>query len=147
MGARRQGRELAVQALYQLEVGGDRTGSDLELFWRHFEASDDARAFAHVLVEGVQRQRTRIDQLIADAAEHWRLPRLSKVDASILRLATCEFLDCPNVPARVTIDEAIEVAKRFGSRESAAFVNGILDRIAEVLGVKRKGDDARTEPE
>jgi N utilization substance protein B len=146
MGMRRKGRELAVQALYQLEVTGDAPGADLETFWRHFEASSDARAFALALVEGVRRERPRIDRLIADAAEHWRLPRLSKVDASILRVASFELIGCADIPARVTIDEAIEIAKRFGTSESAAFVNGILDRIATLLDVKTKGDEC-TEPE
>jgi len=141
MGLRREGRELAVQALYQLEVTGDPAGSGLEGFWAHFEGSEPAQAFAIGLVEGVRDERSRIDCLIADAAEHWQVSRLSKVDVSVLRMATGELLFCNDIPARVTIDEAIEIARRFGGEDSAAFVNGVLDRIAEVLGVKGKGDE------
>ena len=140
MGTRREGRELAVQALYQLEVTGDEGGGGLETFWRHFDATDDARAFALALVDRVREHRDRIDRLIAAAAEHWRVGRLSKVDVSVLRVATLELIDYDDIPTRVTIDEAIEIAKRFGSQDSAAFVNGVLDRIADEVGVKGKGD-------
>ena len=146
MGSRREGRELAVQALYQLEVTGDKAGGSLEGFWGHFQASEAARAFAMALVAGVQDDRGRIDRLIADAAEHWQVKRLSKVDVSVLRVATGELLGCDDVPTRVAIDEAIEIARRFGGEDSAAFVNGVLDRIAGVLGVKGRGDE-RTECE
>lgn len=141
MGLRREGRELAVQALYQLEVTDDPTGRGLEGFWTHFEGSDPAREFAMGLVDGVQSERSRIDRLIADASEHWHMTRISKVDVSVLRVATGELLSCADIPARVTIDEAIEIARRFGGEDSAAFVNGVLDRIADLLGVKGKGDE------
>jgi N utilization substance protein B len=140
VGPRREGRELAVKALYQLEVTGDLDGRSLTEFWAHFEASETARAFARELVTGVLRERGRIDRLIADAAEHWQVSRLSKVDASVLRVATFELLACPDVPTRVTIDEAIEIARRFGAQESGAFVNGVLDHIAAEVGVKGRGD-------
>lgn len=140
MGTRREGRELAVQVLYQLELTGEDAGSERAEFWGHFPASDIGRTFAIALVDGVRRERARIDRLIADATEHWRVARLSKVDASVLRVATFELLESADVPTRVTIDEAIEVARRFGTAESPAFVNGVLDRIATVLGVKGRGD-------
>src|SRR5262245_26291868 len=121
--------------------GDDPPGSSLELFWEHLlpesvAADGESARFARELVEGVRTQRTRIDELIAGAAEHWRLPRLSRVDAGILRLGTFELLARPEIPASVTINEAIEVARRFGGEDSPAFVNGVLDHIAGVLGVK-----------
>ena len=131
---------MAVQALYQLAVTGDDLGEHLEGFWDHFKVNASVRVFAQGLVDGVQSERGRIDRLIADAAEHWRVTRLSKVDASVLRVAAYELFACPDIPTRVTIDEAIEIARRFGSENSGAFVNGVLDRIADVLGVKGKGD-------
>ena len=146
MASRREGRELAVQALYQLEVTGDESGAALTHFWRQFSTSDSARDFAMTLVEGVRRERRRIDALLAEAAEHWRVSRLSKVDASVLRVAIYELLSCPDVPTRVSIDEAIEIARRFGTADSAAFVNGVLDRVAEDLGVKGRGDDPEGTP-
>jgi N utilization substance protein B len=135
MGTRREGRELALQALYQLDVTGE---SDPGGFWTHFQSGEGAEAFARELVDGVRQNRERIDALIAESAEHWRLPRLSRVDLSLLRVATFELLGCPDIPASVTIDEAIEIARRFGSEDSAAFVNGVLDHVAGVLGVKDK---------
>jgi N utilization substance protein B len=139
MGTRREARELALQALYQLDVAGD-TGpaADLGVFWSHFQAEPDVRGFARELVDGVRENGERIDALIGAAAEHWRLPRLSRVDLNLLRLATFELLARRDIPAAVTLDEAVEIARRFGSEDSPAFVNGVLDRIADVLGVKDK---------
>jgi transcription antitermination protein NusB len=137
MGTRREARELALQALYQLDLAGEGDPA-VVLFWSHFDAERDVQAFARELVDGVAAHRERIDALIAASAEHWRLPRLSRVDLSLLRLATFELLGRPDIPASVTIDEAIEIARRFGSEDSPAFVNGVLDHIAQVLGVKEK---------
>ncbi len=139
MGMRREARELALQALYQLDVTGERdAGRGLATFWSHFEVAPDVQAFARELVDGVRENGERIDGLITASAEHWRLPRLSRVDLNLLRLATFELLGRPDIPASVTLDEAIEIARRFGGEDSAAFVNGVLDHIAQVLGVKEK---------
>jgi N utilization substance protein B len=132
MGARRRGRELALQALYQLDV----SGGDAEGFWERCEGSDEARAFGRELVRGVLDERARIDELLAAAAEHWRLDRLPHVDRNILRVATYELLRQGDVPASVAIDEAIEIAKRFGSGDSPPFVNGVLDHVAAAVGAK-----------
>jgi N utilization substance protein B len=132
MGGRREARERALQALYQLEIAGD------EPDWEALEEPDDVVAFARELVAGVRANRERIDALIGESAEHWRLPRLSRVDLSLLRLATFELLARPDIPPSVTINEAIEIARRYGSEDSAAFVNGVLDHVAAVLGVKEK---------
>jgi transcription antitermination protein NusB len=143
MGTRREARELALQALYQLDVTGEGdAGRGLALFWSHFDATEDVQTFARELVDGVRDQRERIDALIAASAEHWRLPRLSRVDLNLLRLSTFELLARSDIPASVTIDEAIEIARRFGSEDSPAFVNGVLDHIAQVLGVKERRRDA-----
>jgi transcription antitermination protein NusB len=137
MGSRREARELALQALYQLDVAGEGDPGTAP-FWSHFDAEPDVQAFARELVDGVAAHRERVDTLIAASAEHWRLPRLSRVDLSLLRLATFELLARPDIPASVTIDEAIEIARRFGSEDSPAFVNGVLDHVAQVLGIKGK---------
>ena len=143
MGTRREARELALQALYQLDVTGEGDpGRGLALFWTHFEAEPDARSFARELVDGVREHHERIDGLIGASAEHWRLPRLSRVDLNLLRLATFELLARPDIPASVTINEAVEIARRFGSDDSAGFVNGVLDHIAGVLGVKENAGGA-----
>jgi N utilization substance protein B len=139
MGSRRAARELALQALYQVDLlgGGDADRPSLALFWEHFDpaADPETRAFARELVEGVRESQERIDTLIAGAAEHWRLPRLSRVDLNLLRLASFELIGRPEIPASVTLNEAIEIARRFGSEESAGFVNGVLDHIARQVGL------------
>ena len=143
-GPRREGRELALQVLYQLDLGGDEDPvRSLAHFWTQYDAKQEVQGFARELVEGVRANRERIDELICTSAEHWRLPRLSRVDLNLLRLATFELLACPDIPAPVTINEAIEIARRFGSEDSANFVNGVLDHVATVLGVKEGAEGAR----
>ena len=134
MGTRREARELALQALYQVDVTGEPDAA----FWTHFAGSEDAKCFARELVDGVRAERERFDALIGSASEHWRLPRLSRVDLNLLRLSTFELVARPEIPASVTIDEAVEIARRFGSEDSAAFVNGVLDAIATSVGAKDK---------
>ena len=134
MGARRRGRELALQALYQIEVSGASVAA-LLAFFDQAEAGDRAKGFATELVAGVRERQEQIDQLIAAASEHWRFERLSRVDLGVLRIASYELL-ARHTPTSVVLDEAIEIARRFGTEESATFVNGILDQIAGQLGVK-----------
>ena len=125
-----------MQALYQEDMTPEGPAAP-GVFSGHFEeGGPEAVAFARELVAGVTEHRERIDALIAQAAEHWRLPRLSRVDLAVLRLATYELLARPEIPPSVTINEAIEIARRFGTGESAVFVNGVLDQIAAQLGVK-----------
>lgn len=135
-GTRRKGRELALQALYQIEITGDTSGAAVEGFLRHFEGSLKAKEFAHRLVSGAVSQRAEIDRLIRQCAEHWRLERMSKVDLLILRLATYELVFCPDIPLEVSLDEAIEIGKRFGTHDSASFINGVLDQVAQSRGAK-----------
>ncbi len=139
MGQRRQGREMALQALYRAEVTGDSSPQATELLWEHFEAPIEARGFALELVHGVLERREDIDGRLAAVAENWSLGRLSRVDLNVLRIAVYELLQRDErVPTSVVLDEAIEIARRYGGEESSQFVNGILDRIAEVLGVRER---------
>lgn len=137
MGARRKGRELAVQALYQIELRNDASAPALQMLWDQSEAGDRAKEFARQLVEGVRGQREKIDELITAASANWRFERLSTVDVNVLRVAVHELL-AREAPTNVVLDEAIEVARRFGTNESATFVNGVLDQIAGRLGVKEQ---------
>src|SRR5262245_18959700 len=105
MGARRKGRELALQALYQADLSGGDAARAIADFWRDCVATEAARAFGSELADGALAQRQRIDSLIAACSEHWRLDRLSHVDRNILRVATYELLDRSDVPASVAIDE------------------------------------------
>ncbi|MBP1685326.1 MAG: Transcription termination protein NusB [Deltaproteobacteria bacterium] len=136
MGARRKGRELAVQALYQIELTGESSAAALRLFYERADAGQRAKEFAATLVDGVQAHQAQLDGLITEVSQHWRLERLSRVDLNVLRVAAYELSHTPAVPTSVVLDEAIEIARRFGTEESAEFVNGILDQIAAQLGVK-----------
>jgi N utilization substance protein B len=134
MGARRKGREAALQMLYQIDLSGVSAAQAIHQFWGTLSTTRDGEEFANGIVEGWAAGRDRIDETIRNVSQHWRLERMSRVDRNILRLATYELLFMPDVPRRVTLNEAVELAKRFGSEQSPSFVNGVLDRIATDLG-------------
>ncbi len=139
MGLRHLGRELALKALYQIDTRGEVSNADLALFFETF-AGQHTDTFALQLVDGVWRERELIDSILARALEHWSIERLSRVDHNILRLAVYELLRMRDIPTRVTIDEAIELAKTYGDQNSGRFVNGVLDQVADQLGLKNKGE-------
>jgi N utilization substance protein B len=141
MGVRHIGRELALKALYRIDICGGASSEDLAVFFGSFPCDERARRFAERLIEGVRRDQRELDGYIADALEHWTVKRLSRIDHNIMRLAVWELLNLEDVPARVTMDEAIELAKTYGDQESGRFVNGVLDQIAERLKLKRKGEE------
>ena len=134
MSSRTKARECALQALYQLDTSGGTPEAALAGLFAHFEDADSAdaadRRFAEQLVRGVQGERPAIDELIQRYSQNWKLERMARVDRNILRLAVFELLRRGDVPVKVTLNEAIELGKKFGSEESSAFVNGVLDRIA-----------------
>jgi transcription antitermination protein NusB len=140
MGARHSGREAALQMLFQLEASGAAPDEVITLFWRSFDADADpeGRPYADEILRGVAEKQADLDVSIASASAHWRLERMTRVDRNILRLGAWELAHRPDVPAAVILDEAVEVAKAFGTEGSSAFVNGVLNRIAETLG--RKAD-------
>lgn len=142
MGSRRQAREQALQLLYQVDIGQASIDEALRRFWETEEqpTDPDVVEFARILARGVTNHAERIDDLIADASINWKLARMSFVDRNILRIAVFEFLEREDIPAMVSMNEAIELGKRFGTTESGSFINGILDRIARNLGLtSRKG--------
>ncbi len=133
MGSRTKARECALQALYQLDLSGGDAREALRGVLSHFEEADEETSrFAEQLVRGVQSERPQIDELIQKSSTNWKLDRMARVDRNILRLAVFELLRRPDVPVRVTLNEAVELGKKFGSEESSAFVNGVLDRIAHM---------------
>ena len=136
MGIRRKGRELALQALYQMEIAGDTSAAALESFLSHFEGHARAKDFARRLIAGVADHRGEIDRIIERSADNWKLHRMAKVDLTILRMATYELLFCPDIPMNVSLDEAIEIGKRYGSGDSATFINGVLDQVAHSSGAR-----------
>jgi N utilization substance protein B len=133
MSIRRRAREIALQVLYQLDLGRGDTREVLDLYWENFQPSQKAREFCQRLIEGVRRSLDQIDPLIEENSENWTLKRMAVVDRNILRLATFELLHCPDIPFKVTLNEAIELAKKFGADDSSAFINGILDKIHSLL--------------
>ena len=129
MRKKSKGRMLAVQAIYQLDLRGDAFLDDMDEFIGSFVKNEEVRAFAAELAHGCAEHRDELDAQLAAAAEHWDVARMAAVDRAILRLGAHELLHKPDVPPKVAIDEAIRLAKKLGSAESGAFVNGILDRI------------------
>ena len=139
MGARHSGREAALQMLFQLEASNVPPDQTIDLFWRLFEADPEGRPYADTLLRGVADNLPAIDERIVTASKNWRLERMSRVDRNLLRLGTYELMFRADVPRAVILDEAVELAKSFGTEESSSFVNGVLDRIANDVG--RKADD------
>lgn len=141
MSTRRDGRELALQALYSKDLVLQDVNYALKRIIESFgegeeptlEVNSKAYAFASELVNGVVAHLTEIDRRIADQSKHWSMARMARVDLNILRMAVFELLYRPDIPKNVTMNEAIEVAKRFGAEDSASFVNGILDEIASTV--------------
>ena len=127
-GKRRLGREAAIQFLYSQELNPEET-ADPDAFWEVRPLKPAARAFAEELIVGVTAHAEEIDRILVEKLENYRLERLAAVDRNILRLAIHEILHRSDIPDAVTINEAIEIAKRFGSTESSAFVNGLLDSV------------------
>ncbi len=130
MGKRHQARELALKVLFQLE-GTDDDPADV-LRYHAFESgvSDDVAAFAGELVRGVLDNRDRLDAMLSEASEHWKLDQMAKVDRIILRIAIYEIAIDRRVPTKAAINESIELAKTFSGEEAGRFVNGILGRVA-----------------
>jgi N utilization substance protein B len=135
MSARRKGRELALQVLYQRDLGGESPRRDLSAFGERFEVSAQAREFAWQLVCGVEQRRVELDEAVAAASQHWRLDRLARIDANVIRIALYEMTT--GLPLEIAINEAVEVARKYGTAESPAFVNGVLDAVSRRLGLPR----------
>ncbi|MCO4744412.1 MAG: transcription antitermination factor NusB [Proteobacteria bacterium] len=143
MASRRRAREYALQALYTADLKGDTIPAALNALWAGLvdgEGIDESRPaeseeveFAQRLALGVDSNREGIDALIEECSTNWRIPRMPVVDRNILRLAAFELQECSDIPANVSVNEAIELAKKYGTKESRAFVNGIVDRMGRKL--------------
>lgn len=125
--------------LFQIEASEVSADKAIELFWRTFEADPEGRAYADAVVRGVEAELEAIDKRVSAASQNWRIERMSRVDRNLLRLGTWELMTKADIPRAVVIDEAVELAKSYGTDESSGFVNGVLDRIANDLG--RKDED------
>lgn len=129
--------------LYALEAGEQDVERTLQTYWRETPGDAEGRPYADDVVRGVADHRAVIDERIRSASEHWRLERMARVDRNVLRIGVFELLERPEVPRAVIIDEAVELAKRYGTEDSGKFVNGVLDRIAEDVGRRDEDDGAR----
>lgn len=133
MGKRRKARELAVQVLFQMGFWKMTPEEGFDLICENFGVSKNVRAFSRELVLGVCGKVGELDMLIRQASENWRLERMPQLDKSVLRLAVFEMLYREDIPPKVSIDEAVEIGKKYGSEESGRFVNGVLDKVYNVL--------------
>ena len=115
--------------LFQIDMAGGAPAEIYPHFWKEHEADTEVKTFAEGLVEGVMREREALDGIIAGSVDHWRISRMAVVDRNILRVAVYELAWHPDTPPVVVLDEAIEVGKKFGSEQSGAFINGILDAV------------------
>jgi N utilization substance protein B len=131
MTRRSRAREVALQLLYQADLNPGVGREVIEQFTRDRLREESLRQFSLALYDGVAAHAADIDRRIAAAAQNWRLPRMAVVDRNVLRLGGYEILYTPETPAAVALDEAVELARRYGSADSPAFVNGVLDRLRQ----------------
>lgn len=137
MGARRKARETAMQALFFMDERRDFSDEMFERFCANFAPKPDVRAYFLRLVQGVLKCRADLDALIERFSENWSLSRMSGIDRNLMRIAVFEIVWCRDIPAKVSINEAVDIGKKFGSEDSGAFINGIVDSIRAAL---EKGD-------
>jgi N utilization substance protein B len=143
MGARSSGRESALQMLFAMEASGGSAERVVAAYWRETPGDPEGREYADGVLRGVAGELEKVDEVIRKASTNWRLERMARVDRNVLRLGAWELLRSTDVPRAVILDEAVELAKAFGTDESSAFVNGVLNRIADTLG--RQDRDGRDE--
>jgi len=131
MGDRRKSRELALQALFALDLNKSDSQSQIDAFLEQHgdDVSEPTRHFFQLLVDGVVENQEKIDTLLDQWAKNWKISRMPAVDRNIMRIAVFEMVNLPDVPPSVSINEAVEIGKKFGTRDSGSFINGVLDRI------------------
>ena len=146
MRKRTQGRELALQLLYQLDLRGDDVLAEIDAYLDHESGGDsEVRGFARDLIHGYLERRVEIDRRIEEVARNWQLRRMAAIDRNILRLGAYELLYRTDIPPLVAINEAIEIAKKYSTKNSGPFVNGILDNI-RLKGGKRDAEPGPAAP-
>jgi transcription antitermination factor NusB len=131
MKKRTRARELALQFLYMLDLCGAELLDEARDFLRQEESDKTSREFALHLIRGTAEHRAEIDELIREVAQNWEIKRMAAIDRNVLRMATFELLHCPDIPLKVSINEAIELGKRFSTQNSGGFINGVLDKIKD----------------
>lgn len=140
MGTRRQSREFAMQALFDMDMSHDDSEERMDLFCRNFVPPQNVMPFLIKLCKGVIKHKPEIDSLIDRFSSNWKIDRISCVDRNVMRIAIFEMLHCDDIPAKVSINEAIDIGKRYGTEESGAFINGILDSIRKLIENEKNTD-------
>jgi N utilization substance protein B len=133
MGQRRKAREEALRILFRLEFENSQAEKTLNQYWENKKASEEIKEYSNWLVNGIISNQSKIDNIIQQVSEHWRISRMALVDRNILRMAVFELLYEENVAPAIVINEAIEIAKKYSGDEAATFVNGVLDAIRKSL--------------
>jgi len=133
MGIRRQARESALQALFMVDFNDLWLNFSADVFYDSFGGDERTKVFSDLLIQGVIKNQAKLDSVITRASENWSIQRMARVDRAILRVACYELCCLPEVPRNVTINEAIEISKKFGSEDSPMFMNGVLDKIASYI--------------
>jgi len=133
MGSRRKSREFALQALFDMDMSQNNSEERIELFCRNFTPSNKVLPFFQGLILGIKKNKNEIDSLIEKFSSNWKISRISCVDRNVMRIAVYEMLYCEDIPSKVSINEAIEIGKKYGSEDSGSFINGILDSVRIML--------------
>ena len=133
MGSRRKSREFALQALFDMDMSQNNSEERIELFCRNFTPSNKVLPFFQGLILGVKKNKNEIDSLIEKFSSNWKISRISCVDRNVMRIAVYEMLYCEDIPSKVSINEAIEIGKKYGAEDSGSFINGILDSVRIML--------------
>lgn len=147
MGIRRRARELAMQALFYMDSRNNPSQESVERFCQNFSPSPKMMPFFIMLVEGVLKTQPEIDALIEQYSRNWKIHRMSLVDRNVMRIAIYELLYCADIPVKVSINEAVDIGKKFGTEESGAFINGILDSIRLAMEKGDISEKAEAEPQ
>ena len=136
MGIRRSSRELALKFLYQFELNGGDLDEQIKLFLERNSSQEDVANFMKELVVSLIDKMEEIDEIIQKFSDHWILDRMTVIDRNILRMGACELLFNFSTPPKVVINEAIDIAKKYGNEDSPEFINGILDKVYNEIGQK-----------
>lgn len=143
MGNRRKARELAMQALFYMDMRQNDTIEIIDRFCQNFKPDEKVTPFFNELLHGVIRAKSQIDKVIERFSSNWKIGRMSCVDRNIIRIAVYEMLFCSDIPSKVSINEAIDVGKKFGTEDSGAFINGILDSIRVAMEKQEIGTETK----
>jgi transcription antitermination factor NusB len=139
MGNRRKAREFALKVLFHMEFNPEPPEETFNLISKHFGISETIRSFSKELITGVYENKGVLDDIIRKSSKNWKLERMSRADRSILRIGAFEILFRQDIPPKVSIDEAVELGKKYGTEDSSSFINGILDNIFNLSMIKGSG--------